>query len=387
VKQILINKQKTDGQQDLPGNDARRAVRLASDSKIYVTYNSDGLKGSRRILEASGACELFKPGMRVALKPNLVVAKPASTGATTSPEVVAGTIEFLKDCGVTDITIMEGAWAGESTERAWQVCGYRELEKKYGVRFLDLKKDRTRSVSVAGMVIEICASPLEVDRLVNLPVLKGHCQTVMTCALKNLKGCIPDSEKRRFHSIGLHRPIAALNLAIRPDFILVDALCGDLIFEEGGNPLEMNLLIAGNDPVKIDAYGASLMRIPTSDIEHLRLAEEMGAGFAEIRPDTVVEVGDKQIFARHNALPRVARHLAQYVEERDACSICYAGLIHTLYRMEEQEKLRNLKEKIHIGQGFRNTRGKGIGYGECASGFDTVIPGCPPDNKQLDTES
>lgn len=25
------------------------------------------------------------------------------------------------------------------------------------------------------------------------PVLKGHCQTVMTCALKNLKGCIPRS--------------------------------------------------------------------------------------------------------------------------------------------------------------------------------------------------
>ena len=353
----------------------------AKDSKIYVAYNSDGFEGARRILEASGASELFKPGMRVALKPNLVLAKPASTGATTSPKVVAGAIEFLKDCGVTDITIMEGAWAGDSTERAWQVCGYRELEKKYGARLLDLKKDRSRIVSVAGMKIEVCVSPLEVDRLINLPVLKGHCQTVMTCALKNLKGCIPDSEKRRFHSIGLHRPIAALNLAIRPDFILVDALCGDLIFEEGGNPLEMNLLIAGNDPVKIDAYGASLMRIPASEIQHLRLAEEMGVGFSEIRPDTVVEVGDKQNFARHGALPSVARHLSQYIEEREACSICYAGLIHMMHRMEKQGKLRSLKEKIHIGQGFKNTRGKGIGYGECASGFDEVIPGCPPKNE------
>jgi hypothetical protein len=228
------------------------------------------------------------------------------------------------------------------------------------------------------MEIEICASPLEVDRLVNVPVLKGHCQTAMTCALKNLKGCLPDSEKRRFHSIGLHRPIAALNLAIRPDLILVDALCGDLSFEEGGNPLEMNVLVAGSDPVKIDAYGASLMRIPLSDIEHLRLAEEMGAGSSEIRPDTVVEVGGRPVPARPNALPRAARHLAQHVDEREACSLCYAGLIHALYRMEKQGKLRGLKGKIHIGQGFRNTRGKGIGYGECADGFDTVIPGCPP---------
>jgi len=347
-------------------------------SKIFVTCDSDGFEGAGRVLEASGASELFRPGMRVGLKPNLVVAKPASSGATTSPQVVAGVIEFLKDCGVTDIAIMEGAWAGDSTERAWKVCGYRELEKRYGVRLLDLKKDRTRIVSVAGMKIEICESPLEMDRLVNLPVLKGHCQTVMTCALKNLKGCIPDSEKRRFHSIGLHRPIAALNLAIRPDLVLVDALCGDLSFEEGGNPLEMNLLIAGSDPVKIDAYGASLMSISPSEIEHLRLAEEMGVGVAEILPETIVPVGGRQIPARPNALPREARHLAQYVEERDACSICYARLIHALYRMEGQRKLRDLKGKIHIGQGFKNMRGKGVGYGDCAGGFDTVIPGCPP---------
>jgi len=346
--------------------------------KIFVTYESNGLTGARRVLEASGAAELFRPGMKVALKPNLVVAKPASSGATTSPQVVEGAIGFLKDCGIADITIMESAWAGDSTERAWQVCGYRELEKKYGVRLLDLKKDRTRSVSVAGIKIEICASPLEADRLINLPVLKGHCQTLMTCALKNLKGCIPDNEKRRFHSIGLHRPIAALNLVIRPDLILVDALCGDLTFEEGGNPLEMNMLIAGKDPVKIDAYGASIMGISSPEIEHLRLAEEMGVGSSIILPDTVFEVGEKKIPARLNSLPRAARHLEQYIEARDACSICYAGLIHSLYRMEKQGKLRSLKGKIHIGQAFKNMRGTGIGYGECARGFDITIPGCPP---------
>jgi len=343
-------------------------------SKIFVTYDSEGLNGARRLLEASGAGELFKPGMKVALKPNLVVAKPASSGATTSPEIVAGTVELLKDRGVTDITIMEGAWAGDSTERAWQVCGYRELEKKYGVHLLDLKKDRTRGVSVAGIKMEVCASPLEVDRLVNMPVLKGHCQTVMTCALKNLKGCIPDSEKRRFHSIGLHRPIAALNLAIRPDFILVDALCGDISFEEGGNPLEMNTIIAGSDPVKIDSYGASLMNIPSSEIEHLCLAEEMGIGAAEIRPEDVVNVGGRQIPARPSVLPSAVRKLAQYIEERDACSVCYAGLIRALYR----GKLRGLNGKISIGQGFKGVTGDGTGYGDCAGGFETVIPGCPP---------
>ena len=355
----------------------------AGGSRIFVTRDPDGFAGARRLLEASGAGGLFGPGMRVALKPNLVVAKPASSGATTSPGVVAGTIEFLKDRGVTDITIMEGAWAGESTERAWLAAGYRELEKKYGVRLLDLKKDRTRVVSAAGMKIEICESPLEADRLVNLPVLKGHCQTLMTCALKNLKGCLPDHEKRRFHSLGLHRPIAALNLAIRPDLVLVDALCGDLAFEEGGNPLEMNLLMAGSDPVKIDSYGASLLKIPQSEIEYLRLAEEMGLGSSEIRPDTVTLVGESRVPARPGALPRAARHLARHVEERGACSVCYAGLIRALYRLEKEGGLGGLKGKIHIGQGFEGRRGRGIGYGDCAGGYETVIPGCPPGRFEL----
>jgi uncharacterized protein (DUF362 family) len=346
--------------------------------KIFVIYGSDGLKGARRILEASGAAVLFRPGMKVGLKPNLVVAKPASSGATTSPQVVAGVIEFLQDLGVTDITIMEGAWAGDSTVRAWKACGYRELEKRYGVRLLDLKTDQTRSVSAGGLKIEVCVSPLEVDRLVNLPVLKGHCQTVMTCALKNLKGCLPDSEKRRFHTIGLHRPIAALNTVIHPDLILVDALCGDVTFEEGGNPLEMNRLILGRDPVKVDACGASLLGIDPSEIEHLVLAARMGVGSLRILPDTVVELNHDITPARPERLPHATRHLVRYIEARDACSICYAGLIHALYRMEQRGELDGLKEKIHIGQGFRGVREKGVGFGECARGFDVAIPGCPP---------
>jgi uncharacterized protein (DUF362 family) len=346
--------------------------------KIFVACGSDGFEGARRVLEASGAAELFAPGMSVGLKPNLVVAKPASTGATTSPQVVAGVIEFLKECGVKDITIMEGSWAGDSTVRAWQTCGYRELEKQYGVRLQDLKDDRTLSVQAAGTKIEVCASPLEVDRLVNLPVLKGHCQTVMTCALKNLKGCLPDREKRRFHSTGLHRPIAALNTVIHPHLILVDALCGDVTFEEGGNPLEMNRVILGCDPVKIDTYGASLLGIPPSEVEHLILAGRMGVGSSEILPDTVIETNRDTTLARPEVLPRATRHLARCVEAKDACSICYAGLIHALFRMDERGELKNLKEKIHIGQGFKGVQGKGIGYGECAGGFETVIPGCPP---------
>jgi len=94
--------------------------------------------------------------------------------------------------------------------RAMRRAGYDKVCQTYDVPFFDLKKDRTRPVKTAVGNIDVCCRALDAGLLVDLPVLKGHCQTVMTCALKNLKGCLPDREKRHFHAMGLTRPIAAL---------------------------------------------------------------------------------------------------------------------------------------------------------------------------------
>ena len=79
------------------------------------------------------------------------------------------------------------------------------------VPFIDLQKDSSRRCRAYDMDIRVCEQALALDYLINMPVLKGHCQTGITCALKNAKGLLPNTEKRRFHSLGLHRPIANLN--------------------------------------------------------------------------------------------------------------------------------------------------------------------------------
>ncbi len=53
-----------------------------------------------------------------------------------------------------------------------------------------------------------------------------------------MKGCIPNKEKRRFHTMGLHKPIAYLNKILKQNLIVVDGIIGgDLNFEEGGETL------------------------------------------------------------------------------------------------------------------------------------------------------
>ena len=191
---------------------------------IILNYGVDIFKTTYDALEASDMRAYLKHGMEVAIKPNLVVPSPAFNGATTHPEVVDAVISFLKDFGISKMKIIESAWFGGSTKKAYKYCGYEELSMKHGVPLIDLKGDSHSILAHGGMKIGICNEALNSDFLINVPVLKAHSQTRLTCCMKNLKGCIPDSEKRRFHRIGLHKPIAVLNALLKTGYCVVDGI-------------------------------------------------------------------------------------------------------------------------------------------------------------------
>ena len=181
---------------------------------ITIIYGTNVTEMTYVLLRETVAGNRFKTGMNVVIKPNLVVAKPASEGATTHPEVVEGIILFLKEHGINNPVIAEGSWLGETTNRAFERCGFTALAKKYALKLFDTKNDNVLKKTAHGLTLGVCETIANADFLINVPVLKGHCQTTLTCCLKNMKGCIPDSEKRRYHNIGLHKPIAALNLLL-----------------------------------------------------------------------------------------------------------------------------------------------------------------------------
>ncbi|MBR1672351.1 MAG: DUF362 domain-containing protein [Fretibacterium sp.] len=341
--------------------------------KIYQVYGQDAHVMTKKLLEASDAIKLVPQDGSIALKPNLVVAGTPDSGATTHAGVLSGAIEYFRDNGVTDISVIEGSWVGDDTMRAMHRAGYDMVCSKYDVPFFDLKKDRTRNIETAIGPVPVCCRALDAGLLVNLPVLKGHCQTVMTCALKNLKGCLPDGEKRRFHSLGLTRPIAALGAALKPRLTIVDSLCGDLDFEEGGKPVQTNRMYLGMDAVQLDAYGCSLMGLPLKRVPYVELAEKYGGGKASFSERDVVSLNEPSDAAPYPKPSGIVANLTKRVKQDRACSACFAALVRALY-VSDTERSR----EICIGQGWRGKSFNGLGIGNCCIGAKEYVPGCPP---------
>jgi len=350
---------------------------MIKSNQISVIYGDKPKVMVKEILNLLRPEEGLDKNALIGIKPNLVVAKPASSGATTSPELVAGLIEYLNDKGYRNLVILEGSWVGDRTSAAFRICGYEALSKRYNIPLIDLQKDNYKEYEHDGVKISICDSVMKLDYLINLPVLKGHCQTNMTCALKNMKGCIPDSEKRRFHAMGLHKPIAYLNRIKKADLVIVDGLNGDLNFEEGGNPVQMNRVIVGSDPVLIDAYAAQLMGFSLEDVPYIKIAESLGVGSTDLVKAEITEL-NKDSGVTRITTSRRAQQLAKYVVEDSACSACYGSLMHALERFNERGLLGRLKTKIYIGQNFKGKQPDGIGIGACTSKCDRCVPGCPP---------
>lgn len=351
-------------------------------NEILRTYGTSYKEMTKTLLSEASLCDLIDKNFRIGIKPNLMSCIPADFGATTHTEVVEGIVEYLKENGFENMSIIEGSWVGDKTEEAFEICGYNELSRKYGVKLIDTQKEKSYAITKNGYTVNVCECMKDVDFLINVPVVKGHCQTKVTCSLKNMKGLIPNSEKRRFHSLGLHEPIAMLNLCLKQDFIVVDHICGDLDNEGGGNPYHSDCVMVARDPVLLDSYCAKLLGYETSEVPYIDMSAKLGIGSNDLNLLKMRTIGGDGI-ERDEKLPVTHKllKLKDMAEDVDTCSACYESLMEALETLQKEGLLEKLSEKISgkicIGQGYKGKEGL-YGIGNCTFKFLHSIKGCPP---------
>lgn len=250
-------------------------------SVVAIVKGQEPIEITVKALEMVGAEQACSTEKQILVKPNYINADHPSTGVTTDGRVIEGVVRFFREHGFRNVIIGEGAGFAD-TFHAFRVAGVDKVAERWGVSMVDLNKDEfvtvkpsnpyaLQTVRVAKTVLESC--------IVSVPKLKLHKLAGVTLSLKNMMGAV--TPKGSIHG-PLSEKIVDLASIITPSVAVIDGIIGGEGSETAGEPVEMNLVIAGRDPVAVDAVGAAVMGVDPRSVKHLVLAEEKGLGVCDL---------------------------------------------------------------------------------------------------------
>ena len=362
---------------------------------IVRVERSDVRDAVRRAVGLVGGIGRYvPPGARVMVKPNLVNALNWRSGAITNPWVTEAIVELAGQASASEVIIAEGTTVGLDAREVFEATGYRKVASRLGVELVDLNSAPTVLVEVPKGIalksVHVARLALEVDALINVPVMKTHNQTTITLALKNMKGVLAPQGKRKDHFVGLNQAIADMNTILRQTVVVLDGIVaqernGPVV----GDPVDLGLLLSAGNPVAADAIAARVMGFDPAQVEHIALSAAHGLGPME----DIEVVGEPLEAVRRPFVPPPTDLGDDYpgvsVIDRDACSGCWGSLVSTLERMLRSGELA----AVHQGYGpLRFSMGKNARpaggddrwnlYGLCQRKYrdrGLYVPGCPPE--------
>jgi uncharacterized protein (DUF362 family) len=243
----------------------------------------------RAAVEALGGIRKFvKKGDVVLVKPNMGWAREPDQAATTNPEVVAEVVRLCRAAGAREVKVMDHA-VDRPDSLLLRMNGIEQAVKKVGARtsfasssalYERVSLPRGKALSSVDVMRDLRRA----DVFINLPIAKVHNSTRLTLGIKNLLGIVWD--RGAFHrSESLEQAMVDLITHVRPHLTILDAV--RILLTNGpkgpGRTEDRRLVVAGADPVAVDAYGASLFGMAPGQIGHIRLAAAAGLGEMDLK--------------------------------------------------------------------------------------------------------
>ena len=272
----------------IPGQaaQARRDHRVAADAPwpaLTVVQNGEPRALAAQALENLGGMGRFvKKQDVVVIKPNIAWDRTPEQAANTNPDLVAEVVRQCWQAGakrviVTDVSCNEA-------QRCFHRSGIQAAAKAEGAEVILPDPDRFREVDMGGVVLKtwpVFAPFLEADKVINMPIAKHHVLTGATLGMKNWYGIL-GGERNRLHQ-QIHQSLVDLASFMLPTLTFLD--CYRVLLRNGptGGNLEdvelKKMLVAGTDPVAIDAYVAkAYWDLDPEHLPYLTMAAARGLG-------------------------------------------------------------------------------------------------------------
>lgn len=260
----------------------------------------DNLGGIRRFV---------KPGQTVAIKPNATWAFPPGTASSTDPAVLAAVVRIVQEAGAGRIIVMDHCSIEPGAAESLRVNGIGKMVKTLGVestfpdRFSGPEGLYTKINLPNGKAFQnlgVIKAATEVDVRINLAVAKTHNVTRMTMCMKHMMGFLENPGS--LHS-RLMQGIVDINgeSEIKANLHILEAIrvrvpWGQYQMCAGPetditNPKvvkRVNQIVAGIDPVLIDAYGSrTYYSYEPKELPYVKMAADAGLGEIDLDKATL----------------------------------------------------------------------------------------------------
>lgn len=256
-------------------------------------------------------------GDSVFVKPNFTYPH-FKRGVTTTRELLVELVALLKDAGCQRICLGEGdgGYNSFSMDQTFQNFRLDELKARFGLEVVNLGRWPSMDIAVDsghGRFSVQLPRPLfqEFDSFISVPVPKVHALTTVSNGVKNQWGLIQDVMRLRLH-LAFNEIVTEINARLPRPTVIVDGTYG--LTRSGpmieGLDIELGWLSACDNVWLNDKLVCELMKMPLSEVGHLRHGQERGlipgARDYEVKGD-FASFCDDRFYLRRNLWNRLAK--------------------------------------------------------------------------------
>lgn len=239
----------------------------------------------KAVLDPIGGLDFVKPGMKIAIKANLVSYMKPDQAATTHPELLIALVEMLKERGANAVIgdSPGGLYNSVFVGRVYSATGMHSVAQAGAELNHDFsQKDASFPEATVAKTFRYTGWLDDCDAIINFCKVKSHGMMGMSAAAKNLFGTIPGTLKPEYHfrfpdPRDFARMIVDLNDYWKPALSIADAVVG----MEGngptaGTPRHIGAVLASKNAHFLDLACAKLIGLKREDVPTLEAAFERG---------------------------------------------------------------------------------------------------------------
>lgn len=194
----------------------------AGDLVVQVKGGSPYEITKRAVAEIGGMGKIVSRGDVVMVKPNIGWNRTVEQAGCTNPDVLRAVIELVFNAGAKKVVVMDNTC--HKAEDCYQHSGIEAMAKKMGAEVRYCDDNRLVVHDFKGEYLSkwpVYRDFLEVDKFINVPILKHHGSAGLTIAMKNLYGILGGNRGKLHRDMGEN--LADLAAGLRSHLVLVDA--------------------------------------------------------------------------------------------------------------------------------------------------------------------